>query len=71
MISGVNEDDGAWPLRRAKATMTRRSVVDAAAKLFVERGYLATSVQQVADEAGVSRATVFNSVGGSPRTGPA
>lgn len=64
MISPVNQSDDRWPLRRAKATATRRAVIDAAAKLFVERGYLATSVQQVADEAGVSRATVFNAVGG-------
>jgi len=39
-------------------------VVTAAAKLFATRGYVATSVDAVANEAAVSRATVFNSVGG-------
>ena len=55
-----------WPLREAKAKATRVAVIAAAATLFVERGYLATSIQTVADLAGVSRATVFNSVGGKP-----
>jgi AcrR family transcriptional regulator len=62
--SDVKTEDQGWPLRRAKARATRRAVIDAAAALFVERGYLATSLQAVADAAGVSRATVFNSVGG-------
>jgi AcrR family transcriptional regulator len=64
VISDVKIDDNAWPLRRAKARVTRGAVIEAAAGLFVERGYLATSVQTVADAAGVSRATVFNAVGG-------
>lgn len=65
MTSDVNPaDDDAWPLRRAKARTTRRAVIDAAAALFIEHGYLTTSVLAVADAAGVSRATVFNSVGG-------
>ena len=53
-----------WPARKAKARATRASVIDAAGDLFVEQGYLGTSVQAIADSAGVSRATVFNSVGG-------
>ena len=40
--------------------------VAAAERLFVEHGYVATSVQTIADAAGASRATVFNSVGGKP-----
>lgn len=55
-----------WPLREAKAKATRAAVIAAAATLFVERGYLVASIQAVADLAGVSRATVFNSVGGKP-----
>lgn len=54
----------AWPQRRAKAARNRAAIIDAAAELFVETGYLGTSVQAIADRAGVSRATVFNSVGG-------
>jgi AcrR family transcriptional regulator len=53
-----------WPLRQAKAKATRAAVIAAAARLFADPGYLATSVQAVADLAGVSRATVFNAVGG-------
>jgi AcrR family transcriptional regulator len=64
MMSEVNTTGDAFPLRSAKARITRRSIIDAAAALFLEHGYLATSVQHVADAAGVSRATVFNSVGG-------
>lgn len=63
MISGVNGVPE-WPARRAKAQATRAAVIEAAGWLFVERGYLGTSMQAIADAAGVSRATVFNSVGG-------
>jgi AcrR family transcriptional regulator len=51
-------------LRAAQARATRRAIVDAAARLFVERGYGATTVDAIADAAGVSRKTVFTSVGG-------
>jgi AcrR family transcriptional regulator len=51
------------PLRRAQAASTRRAVIDAATRLFVERGFVTTSVDEIAREAGVSRATVFTSVG--------
>jgi AcrR family transcriptional regulator len=52
------------PLRRAQAAATRRAIIDAASVLFVERGYVATSMDAIAEAAGVSRATVFTSVGG-------
>jgi AcrR family transcriptional regulator len=54
----------ASPLRRAQAAATRRAIIDAASALFIERGYVATSMEAIADAAGVSRATVFSSVGG-------
>jgi AcrR family transcriptional regulator len=53
-----------FPRRQAKATRTRQAVIEAAERLFIAHGYGSTSVQDVADAAGVSRATVFNSVGG-------
>ena len=56
----------AFPLRTKKAARTRRAVIAAAERLFVQHGYVSTSVQAIADAAGVSRATVFNSVGGKP-----
>jgi AcrR family transcriptional regulator len=51
-------------LREAHADSTRLAVVQAAAGLFVERGYVAASIESIAEAAGVSRATVFTSVGG-------
>src|SRR3954449_2830655 len=51
-------------LRSAQAQATRRAIVDAAASLFIDRGYGATSVDAIAEAGGVSRKTVFTSVGG-------
>lgn len=51
-------------LRAAQARATRRAIVDAAARLFIEHGYGATTVDAIAEAAGVSRKTVFTSVGG-------
>src|SRR4051812_15783241 len=54
----------ASPLRTAQAAATRRAIIDAAASLFIERGYVATSIDAIAESAEVGRATVFASVGG-------
>jgi AcrR family transcriptional regulator len=51
-------------LRAAQAADTRRLIVSAAARLFVEDGYGATTIDAVAEAAGVSRKTVFTAVGG-------
>lgn len=51
-------------VRAAQARDTRRAVVAAAERLFVERGYGATTVDAVAAAAVVSRKTVFTAVGG-------
>ena len=51
-------------LRAAQAQETRRSIVAAAREFFVEHGYGATTIDAVADAAGVSRKTVFTAVGG-------
>src|SRR5919112_5985817 len=51
-------------LRDGQSRATRRRIVDAAAELFVERGYVPTTIDAVAERAGVSRRTVFTSVGG-------
>jgi len=51
-------------LRTAQARATRRAIVDAAARLFIDRGYGATTVDAIAEAAQVSRKTVFTSVGG-------
>jgi AcrR family transcriptional regulator len=51
-------------LRAAQAKQTRRSIVSAAARLFVDDGYGATTIDAIAESAGVSRKTVFTAVGG-------
>ena len=40
------------------------AIVDAAAGLFIAHGYGGTTVDAIAEAAGVSRKTVFTSVGG-------
>jgi TetR/AcrR family transcriptional regulator, regulator of autoinduction and epiphytic fitness len=52
------------PLRDEQVRGTRRAVVAAAHDLFVEHGYAATTIDAVAERAGVSRKTVFSAVGG-------
>jgi AcrR family transcriptional regulator len=63
MIEGVNGNE-AWPRRRARASATRAKILHAASELFLREGYVAATMPAIADAAGVSRATVFNSVGG-------
>jgi AcrR family transcriptional regulator len=67
----VNKGDGVKRsydsrLRDARAEATRLAIVAAAGRLFAERGYAATSIEEIAAAAGVGRATVFTSVGGKP-----
>ncbi|MCW2601590.1 MAG: regulatory protein TetR [Frankiales bacterium] len=50
-------------LRERQAAETRAAVLAAARDLFIEHGYGATTVDQVAARAGVSKPTVFNAVG--------
>ena len=48
------------PITRAeRARLTRRRIIHAAAELFVERGYGATMLDQVAERAGVAVQTVY------------
>jgi AcrR family transcriptional regulator len=51
-------------LRDSQARSTRRQIVAAAGHLFARQGFAATTVDTIAAEAGVSRKTVFTSVGG-------
>jgi AcrR family transcriptional regulator len=46
-------------VRREGADATRRRIVDAAQRLFLEQGYASTTIQQVADAAGVAVQTVY------------
>ena len=52
------------PLRDEQARATRRTIVTAAAQLFVAQGYAATTIDAIAKAANVSRKTVF-AAGGS------
>jgi AcrR family transcriptional regulator len=51
-------------LRAAQAEQTRQTIVAAASRLFATQGFNATTIDAVAEEAGVSRKTVFTAVGG-------
>lgn len=52
------------PLREDSARRTRVLVRDAAARLFTERGYVSTTVRDIADVAGVAVRTVFSAFPG-------
>src|SRR5687768_5982220 len=45
--------------RKAQASETRRAILDAANELFVAHGYAATTIQAIAEEAGVAVQTVY------------
>jgi len=49
--------------RRARAEDARRRVLDAARRLFLDRGYAATTIAAVASEAGVSAESVYKAYG--------
>jgi AcrR family transcriptional regulator len=51
------------PLRAQQADATRRAVLEAARELFIAQGYGATTLEQIATRAGVSKPTVFSAVG--------
>ena len=45
------------------ARQTRETILAAARELFIAQGYVATTIEQIADRASVSKPTVFASVG--------
>jgi AcrR family transcriptional regulator len=47
------------PRRREQAWATRRAILQAARELFVQRGYVATTIDAIAASAGVSPETVY------------
>src|SRR4051812_6580443 len=50
-------------LRERQAQLTREEILKAARRLFAERGYSRTSVRDIAEAAGVSAQTVYDSIG--------
>jgi AcrR family transcriptional regulator len=51
--------DRSLPLRERKKLRTRRALADAALRMFTEKGFGATTLEELADEAEVSRSTFF------------
>ena len=49
--------------RESRARETRQRIVEAAVRLFIERGYVPTTVQAIADEAAVAAATIYQAYG--------
>ena len=57
-----------FPRRAEKARRTRLALIAAATELFAERGYTGTTIEAIAQKAGVARPTVFTSMpGGKPQ----
>jgi AcrR family transcriptional regulator len=58
-MDAVKNNSGTSTTRADRARLTRRRIIDAAAELFLERGYGATMLDQVAERAGVAVQTVY------------
>src|SRR3954453_23662229 len=50
-------------LRERQAQLTQAEILKAARRLFAERGYTRTTVRDIAEAAGVSAQTVYDSIG--------
>ncbi len=46
-------------IREVKKQKTRKAIIAAAVKLFAEKGYEKTSIEQLATEAGIGKSTVY------------
>ncbi len=52
--------------RRLQADQTRRSILEAARKLFYSRGYASATIEAIAQEAGVAPETIYAVFGSKP-----
>src|SRR5919202_5643735 len=71
MVRGVKARPGSarrydGSRRRAQARETQRHIAETAPALFVQRGYGATSIRDIADAAGVAVQTIYNAFQGKP-----
>jgi AcrR family transcriptional regulator len=58
-INGTNETGKARPLREQQRAYTRKRLMEAAGQVFAARGYPDATVDEIASEAGASRATFY------------
>jgi AcrR family transcriptional regulator len=58
--AGASSTTGAEGLRERKKRLMRRQLTDTATQLFLERGFDAVRVSEIAEACGVSEKTVFN-----------
>jgi AcrR family transcriptional regulator len=58
--TGVAEAEGAEGLRERKKRLMRQQLSDTATQMFMERGFDAVRVTEIAEACGVSEKTVFN-----------
>ena len=58
-VTDVTTIDRSLPLRERKKLRTRRALADAALRLFAEKGFGATTIDELADQAEVSKSTFF------------
>ncbi len=63
MSDPVKGKTAAGRRREERARQTRTRIAEAALHLFLERGYIATTVEAIAAEAGVAPATVYQAFG--------
>lgn len=64
--SGETSDTTGSTRRQAEARQTRAAVIDAARRLFLRHGYAATTMNAVAEDAGVSVMTVYKAFANKP-----
>lgn len=50
-------------LRDRQAEQAKQLIIDAAMELFLDRGYVATTMDDIAENAGVARRTIYNQFG--------
>jgi AcrR family transcriptional regulator len=62
-VSHVKPRSYSSPLRQRQAAENRRAILRSAHELFLRQGYGGTTVDQIAAMAGVSKPTVFTSIG--------
>ena len=63
-VASPRRYDASW--RRAQARETQRHIAESARALFLEGGYRATSIRDIADAAGVAVQTIYNAFEGKP-----